>query len=345
MPERSKAENAFYEASLGAFSAAGACLVSNPIDVIRVKLQLAATQPREGVLGMARILHQESGLRAGLPPALLYNIVLNATRFAVFDSLTSSGIPAGLSGFSAGFLAGTIASPFARARTLMQARSDTGWADLTSRPFSGATTWGLRNAGHTACIFAGYGYLKDAVELRRPETPAWQVHLGTSLVAASFSCCVMNPIDLLCTRVYDASAARSPATPLQILQDAVAADGFAGLYRGLTANLARIVPHTVVTFVIAETVRTRVGLRRLAPSGNLTYGDTAEKETMETLCHQMRMDTSPRPERVHATEVPSTGWRKKFSSAHDELRILRDELRAMTQDTYSLQVETENGAR
>ena len=40
-----------------------------------------------------------------------------------------------------------------------------------------------------------------------------------------------------------------------------------------------------------------------SPDRNLTYGDTAEKETMETLCHQMRMDTSPRPERVHATEV------------------------------------------
>jgi hypothetical protein len=198
----------------------------------------------------------------------------------------------------------------------------------------------VRNAGHTACIFAGYGYLKAAVEQRRPETKAWQVHLGTSLVAASFSCCVMNPIDLVCTRVYDASAARSPTSPLHTLQDVIAADGFAGLYRGLTANLARIVPHTVVTFLIAETVRTRLGVRRLAPSGNLTYGDPEEKATMETLCHQMRMDTIPLPERTQATEVPSTGRRRKFSK--DELRILRDELRALTQDTYALQLKAEN---
>merc|ERR1719197_665173 len=121
----------------------------------------------------------------------------------------------------------------------------------------------------------------------------------------------MNPVDFICTRVYDASAARTPVSPLRTLQDAVAADGFAGLYRGLAANLARIVPHTVVTFLIAETVRTRFGLRRLAPSGNLTYGDAEETATMETLCHQMRMDTIPRPERAQATEVPSTGWRRR----------------------------------
>jgi hypothetical protein len=322
--------------------------VSNPIDVIRVRLQLAAVNERgsagaTGLLSMWRSVRQESVLTAGLAPAVVYNVVLNATRFAVFDTLTSSGLSPGLSGFSAGFLAGTLASPFARARTLLQARpGESGWQELTSRPFAGATGWGLRNAGHTACIFAGYGYLKDMVEKRRPETPEWQVHLGTSLVAASFSCCVMNPVDLVCTRVYDASASRSPASPFHTLQDVVAADGFAGLYRGLAANLARIVPHTVVTFVIAETVRARFGLRRLAPSGNLTYGDTEEKATMETL-YQMRMDTIPRPERAHATEVPSKGWRRKFSK--DELRLLRDELRSLTQDTYALQLDSENAAQ
>jgi hypothetical protein len=246
-----------------------------------------------------------------------------------------------VSGFTAGFLAGTVASPFARARTLLQARpGESGWPELISRPFAGAGAWGLRNAGHTACIFAGYGYLKAAVEERRPETPEWQVHLGTSLVAASFSCCVMNPVDLVCTRVYEASRGRgsaggsagAPYETLRTFQDAVAADGFVGLYRGLAANLARIVPHTVVTFVIAETVRTRLGLRRLAPSGNLTYGDTEEKATMETLCDQMRMDAIPQSERIQATEVPPTRWRRKFSK--DELRILQDELRALTQDTY-----------
>jgi hypothetical protein len=141
----------------------------------------------------------------------------------------------------------------------------------------------------------------------------------------------MNPVDFICTRLYDASVARSPASPLRVLEDALAADGFAGLYRGLTANLARIVPHTVVTFVIAETVRTRFGLRRLAPSGNLTTGDVEEKATMETLCHQIRMETIPRLERAQATEVPLTGSRRRECFSKDELRILRDELRMLTE--------------
>merc|ERR1719440_879238 len=285
------------------------------------------------MVGMFHQVRQESLLTSGLGPALVYNVVLNATRFAVFDTLTSSGLGPGGAGFSAGFLAGTLASPFARARTILQARPGaSSWAELTARPFAGAGAWGARNAGHTACIFAGYSYLKATVEKRRPETPTWQVHLGSSLVAASFSCCVMNPVDFICTRLYDASVARSPATPLCMLQDAVAAEGFGGLYRGLTANLARIVPHTVVTFVIAETVRTRYGLRRLAPSGNLTYGDAEETATAETLCHQMRMDAIPRPERTQATEVPSKGWRRKGVFSKDELRILRDELRILAEN-------------
>ena len=99
-------------------------------------------------------------LTAGLGPAMAYNVVLNATRFSLFRAVEADDRVGPLTnGLFAGGVAGLIASPFARWRTILQAGDGTtrsSLGELMARPFAGAPAWALRNAGHTAFIFHLY---------------------------------------------------------------------------------------------------------------------------------------------------------------------------------------------
>ena len=96
----------------------------------------------------------------------------------------------------------------------------------------------------------------------------------------------MNPVDLIATRLFHRASLESqlryagsatlgggsfgsaalalPASPppraaapsaLSCLAETLHSEGVAGLYRGLSANILRIVPHTVITFAVLELLR------------------------------------------------------------------------------------------
>lgn len=261
------------EALLGGVSAAGACVISNPIDVVRVRMQMQG-QPgaSRGVFSSLReVAASRAGLTAGLAPALSHTVMLNALRFSTFECGTNAGLPAACSGLLAGFIAGFAASPLARARTLLQSDktgSRISFQMLFTHPFTGARAWGLRNAGHTACIFSLYEWSKGFVG---SSLPPFAAHLTASLAASCASCLLMNPVDLVCTRLFCSSAivsaagTASPCTArleapkrisaLDCIRSTVAVEGIGGFYNGLSANLMRTVPHTVLTFVFLECLR------------------------------------------------------------------------------------------
>jgi len=264
----SRSESATHEALYGGVASAFACLFSNPIDVVRCRMQLGAS-----VSGSLT-----GPLHAGLRPAMAYNVVLNSARFSLFHTLDEDGRVGRLaSGFVAGGVAGFLSSPLARWRTLEQAGGKTLPASqrlLNARPFSGAPAWMLRNAGHTALIF----YFFDAARCWLQRVQALQqtpvVHIASSLLAASASCLLMNPLDVFCTRTFYASgssyeshgafetaaprqslgAGAGAASPAPAPPTSVRATIAAG-YHGLSANLLRTVPHTVVTFVAIDALR------------------------------------------------------------------------------------------
>ena len=280
------------EALFGAFGSAGACLASHPIDVARVRIQLGGSR---GTLGtLANICRSEGvlALTRGLQTAVAYNVVLNGVRFSTFHALTTELdlSPFG-SGLLAGALSGLVSSPLARARTI-QAAADSGAAAgllganptqaSTARsqlrlpsaleivrlnPFAGASSWSLRNGGHTACIFTLHETLKERIATACPWLPPWALHLTASLQASAVSCVLMSPVDVVCTRMYHQSslhgatvdgAVRPPprySGPLDCAAQLVRTDGVRGLFRGLTANVMRIVPHTVLTFALVELMR------------------------------------------------------------------------------------------
>lgn len=243
-------------AVLGGIASATACIVSNPLDTLRTRLQCASRQAPRG-------LQLASGLQRGLAPAMAYNLTLNSTRFALHGGLHGSGALSPVtSGLAAGLVAGFLSSPLARARTLLQAAAPSNapasLRALASGAFAGAPSWALRNAGHTACIFTVFEHAKRLVEASSPELAPAAVHATASLGAATASVLVMNPLDVACARAFATSARRAAgggASAFECAARLVAAEGPAGLYRGLLPNLLRTVPHTVLTFTLVEALR------------------------------------------------------------------------------------------
>ena len=233
-----------------------------------------------GTLSMLRRLASERGaLRAGLSTAVAYNVVLNATRFATYDMLSSEqvGLSPFASGLGAGFLSGWLSSPLARARTILQMGSSSSATLHTllvgKRAFSAAPSWALRNAGHTALIFSLFELGRQTLEEALPSAPRLLLHLAASANAAAVSCVLLNPIDLACSRVFYQSASSTAgdhattgavrgaaaryASPLDCARQVWRVEGVMGLYRGVGANLMRMVPHTTATFVLLHILKER----------------------------------------------------------------------------------------
>lgn len=257
----------------GGLASAGACVLSNPIDVVRTRLQVVQPVRAQSTLTTLRELANLRGaLQAGLSTAMAYNVVLNTTRFAAYEHLSAGpmGLTPFIAGLGAGFLSGWISSPLARARTILQMDGGNtatySWSSLllSRHSFAAAPMWAMRNAGHTALIFSLFEWGRQHLEAASPSTPSTILSLASSAYAATVSCVLLNPLDLACSRAFylsaghhDGATSLSPrhTSALDCVQRVLNGEGPLGLYRGLGANLLRMVPHTTATFVLLNTIR------------------------------------------------------------------------------------------
>ena len=212
----------------GGVASAAACVISNPIDIARAQMQVgmqvgiatpsgrlssasfsrgsasfasggsssASCMQPPSTLSALRGLARSGGLLSGLGPAIGYNLVFNAGRFACFDALThaSSGAYPLASGFAAGLISGWLASPLARARTLLQVGGPMSTVEtLCHRPFAAAPSWALRNAAHTSIIFSLFELGRRRLETDCPNAPISLLHLAASASAAAVSSAPSEP--------------------------------------------------------------------------------------------------------------------------------------------------------
>lgn len=130
---------------LGGLATMGACLFSNPIEVVKTRLQLQgelklttkAERPYKGVFHAFRVILANEGLRgiqSGLVPAVIYQFFMNSSRlgsYTVLKHLFGTDQPNTqfaflrnvLAGATAGMIGGVVASPFFLVKTRIQAYS------------------------------------------------------------------------------------------------------------------------------------------------------------------------------------------------------------------------------
>lgn len=130
---------------LGALASCGAVLVSNPMDVLKTRMQLEGELKERGrytviyrnIFHAAYMVGKEdgwSGLQKGLGPALGYQVVMNGIRFGLYQKILDSGIISlkdgststlgcVIAGAGVGVIGGFFGSPLYLVKTHLQSQA------------------------------------------------------------------------------------------------------------------------------------------------------------------------------------------------------------------------------
>ncbi|KAF9947288.1 Mitochondrial oxaloacetate carrier protein [Mortierella alpina] len=236
------------------------------------------------------------GIQRGLGSAYMYQILMNGTRLGLYDPIKYSihqllktdptknnnlvNIAAGGTG---GVLSAFLASPLFLVKTRMQSfttheASRVGHqhyyrhtVDALNSIYRSEGLRGLYRGVDASMLRTGTGSsvqlpLYDIVKQKLTKVAGLEngaiCHALSSLISGFFVCVVMNPFDIVSTRMFN--QAPDPRTgrggmlyknPLDCFIKTVTTEGVSALYKGFTAHYLRIGPHTICTFVFMEQAR------------------------------------------------------------------------------------------
>lgn len=130
---------------IGATAACGACIFSNPMDVLKTRMQLQGELKARGqyTIIYRNIIHAGiavakadgiTGLQKGLVPALSYQVVMNGIRFGMYRRILDSGVISRADGSVSslgciaagafvGVVGGVVGSPFYLVKTHLQSHA------------------------------------------------------------------------------------------------------------------------------------------------------------------------------------------------------------------------------
>ncbi|KAJ1798897.1 Mitochondrial oxaloacetate carrier protein [Coemansia sp. RSA 2399] len=185
-----------------------------------------------------------------------------------------------------GMAGAALGSPFFLVKTRMQSASKfaavgyqhnyTGALDGLRKIWSEGRLRGLYRGMDAAMMRAGAGsavqlatydqcktYIARNLAHRGLDGTSVMTHFLASMVTGFFVCTVMNPFDVVSTRMYNqkATAAGSGGAgalyknPLQCFYKTVTTEGFFSLYKGFLAHYLRLGPHTILMFVFVEQIK------------------------------------------------------------------------------------------
>lgn len=235
--------------------------------------------------GVTVIIRNEGlrGLMAGLGSAYCYQIMLNGCRLGLYEpvrtnltlllyrdsTVQSFGINI-FSGASSGILGAAISSPFFLVKTRLQSYSTflpvgtqhkyAGAIDGFRSIFRNEGVPGLYRGAGAAMIRTGFGssvqlptyfFAKRRLQKHLQMPEGVSLHLASSAASGFVVCCVMHPPDTVMSRMYN-QAGDKYASALDCLMKTVKTEGVFAVYKGFTAHLARVLPHTILTLTLAE---------------------------------------------------------------------------------------------
>lgn len=238
---------------------------------------------------VSSIARQEGmrGLHAGLTAAFAYQTVMNGCRLGLYEpiqQIVSSAVPSAaasapsavavVSGALSGGIGSALASPLYLVKSRLQAQSQYFkpkeqhayrglWHGLRTVAASEGLYGLFRgvSAGLPRVMLGSATQLSSYEWLRRNTDAHWQAAGVTKAAVASlFSSLVtvtaMNPLDVVVTRIYQSSGQATQYTGLwDCARQTVRAEGAPALMKGWTAQLFRLGPHTVITFMVLEKIK------------------------------------------------------------------------------------------
>ncbi|XP_032935184.1 solute carrier family 25 member 34 isoform X2 [Catharus ustulatus] len=263
---------------LGATAGCLACFLTNPLEVVKTRLQLQGelqapgTYPRpyRGVLRAAVAVCRADGLRGlqkGLAAGLLYQGLMNGVRFYCYSHAEDAGwtgYPGGTvaAGAVAGAVGAIVGSPAylsisSAFKSIYQQHGVVGlWRGVT-----GAVP---RVTVGSAVQLATFASAKDWVcERQWFRKGSWAAVLAGGMVSGVAVAVTMTPFDVISTRLYNQPVDADGTGKLYrgfldcILQIS-SREGLLGLYKGIGAVYLRLGPHTVLSLFFWDKLRNMV---------------------------------------------------------------------------------------
>jgi solute carrier family 25 protein 34/35 len=216
------------------------------------------------------------GLMAGLGTAYCYQIMLNGCRLGFYEPLRTSVTSIFhnnpleqnfainiFAGASSGVLGAAVGSPFFLIKTRLQSYSPflpvgtqhkyKGALDGFGRIYAAEGLKGWYRGAGAAMIRTGFGssvqlptyfFAKRRLQKHLGMTEGVGLHLASSAASGFVVCCVMHPPDTVMSRMYNQTGDKYKSA-IDCLMKTVKTEGVLAIYKGFTAHLARILPHTV----------------------------------------------------------------------------------------------------
>nr|KAF6445134.1 solute carrier family 25 member 34 [Molossus molossus] len=260
---------------LGASACCLACVFTNPLEVVKTRLQLQGElqapgtypQPYRGfVASVAAVARADGlcGLQKGLAASLLYQGLMNSVRFYCYGLACQAGLtqqPGGtvVAGAVAGALGAFVGSP---AYLSVLGAMETIWRQQGLaglwRGVGGAVP---RVMVGSAAQLATFASAKAWVQERQwlPED-SWLVALAGGMISSVAVVAVMTPFDVVSTRLYNqpvdgAGRGQLYAGLADCLVKIWRQEGPLALYKGLGPAYLRLGPHTILSMLFWDELR------------------------------------------------------------------------------------------
>ena len=273
-------------------SVACATATTNPIDVVKVRMQALNTtnakNANNNMLQTFRLVFRERGVGGfyvGLTPSLVRATTYGGLRLGLYDPIRRNlasnseffgGVDENrvttklLAGGCSGALAAFTLNPTELVKT-RRMKGDS-WQtirtqvarDGVSSLWRGSSMAASRAALLTASQVAAYGEVKRLwIQMVPNAKDDWMAHVGASAAAGLITTATTNPVDVVKTRMFISGEGKKLSAKEAAMEVVREYGAPRGAMRGFTANYIRLGPQTMVTFVVAEELRKWFGLESL----------------------------------------------------------------------------------
>lgn len=289
---------ALQSVGLAGVSNAISAAATNPVDVLKVRMQMAGegvSAQRMGIRQSAKKMFADEGTRGfyrGITPSLLREMFYSGIRMGLYEPTKQAIGGTGSTSLAikvlAGAITGATGSIIANPLDLIKVRMQS--ATGTHTPYSsvlgamreisreGGSVWSLwRGAGPTvqraslltASQVPTYDHMKHLIIDGNYMHDGYACHFLCCMGAGVIAAAVTSPIDLAKSRIMaqpiDLASGKGLLyrNTFHCLHRIAQTEGFLALFKGFNGQWLRIGPHTTISLMVFEQLRRMSGMRYL----------------------------------------------------------------------------------